>query len=156
MPNKYLEYAERCRQRELHIERLRSIELRRPVSKAAVPVLHKPKRNPAVQLETSLEQRSHSRRMDEINRGTERQRQRHLEHAQVAGRATLSTAAAMRRLQAEVQRETADLQRRYRNTQPRLASPSAIALLTGKPVKGRGGGGTKPAQGQAEDDDESP
>lgn len=97
-----------------------------------------------------MEQLSHARRMQDIVDNTVRRREKHAEHAQTAGRAVLGTEAARRRIQAEVARENKVLNRYIRTAKPRLASPSAIALLTGG--KGKGGGGAPAADG---DDDEA-
>ena len=83
--------------------------------------------------------------------GTARRHEQHLERAQAAGRAPLGTAAARRRIQAEVAKENVILRRHIRNAQPRLASPSAIALLKGG---GTNQGGAKTQQEDEEEDEE--
>ena len=167
MPLRHVEAAARARERELHLERLKRIA-QRPKSAAAsatapwaAPALPKPvprapshgpraTTNTIAAQEARLEQLSHARRMHDLVRGTARQLEKHRENAQTAGRAALGTAAARRRIQAEIERENAVLRRFIRTAKPRLASPSEIALLTGGAGKSKKGGDS----GQDEDEND--
>ena len=147
MPNRYLEAARIARERELHYERLHAIERRKPRVVESVPKSAPRTANPAVALEAAFEQTHHAVKIADINAGLARQRARQLDHALTAGRASLGTKTARQRLQAEVAQEDRQHRRRLKNMQPRLASPSAIALLTGKP--------TGPAKAATIEDDDA-
>ena len=142
MPNRHLEFARLARERELHLERLARIEGRRRVApKPTAPAPQPRQPNQAARLEHKLEQVAHARRMHELLAGTERRRAKQHESALAAGRDTLGASGARRRVQAEVAAETAALQQRLQKMPARFASPSAIALLTGRGPKVGGGGG---------------
>ena len=104
----------------------------------------------------TYEQREHQRnvaslysKLQDVAMAKEwRKREQH-EGALAAGRIRPTTAPVRRRVQAQTAREATQYYRRLRNTGPRFATPSAIALLTGKPAPGAA------ASGAAEDDEES-
>jgi len=150
MPQRVFDAAMKFRERELHLERLRSIEQRRgrpSTSSAATapwraPPVPKPGPRPlqhgpraanytTKSHEVRLEQKSHARRMQDLMDRTARRQDQHLERALTAGRAKLGTTTARRRIQDEIAAENVVLRRHIRAVQPRLASPSAIALLKG-------------------------
>ena len=171
MPLRHIEAAARARERELHLERLKSITqgkhyasiTLRPMSAAAsaapwkAPSLPKPApRAPThgpratlysrggsagVAMEVRLEQLSHAQRMHDLMRGTSRKLVKHRELAQSAGRAALGTAAARRRIQANIEKENVVLRRHIRTAKPKLASPSEIALIAGGRKATTSGGG---------------
>ena len=91
-------------------------------------------------------------RLQKIERGDEWRQREHFERAMSAGRAHHTTSSARRQSQRALAQDNEVHMRRLRCTQARLASPSELALLTGKPAKGSGGGG--PALATGGDDDE--
>ena len=181
MPLRHIEAAARARERELHLERLKSITqgkhyasiTQRPMSAAAsaapwkAPSLPKPApRAPThgpratlysrggsagVAVEVRLEQLSHAQRMHDLMRGTSRKLAKHRELAQSAGRAALGTAAARRRIQANIEKENVVLRRHIRTAKPKLASPSEIALIAGG-RKAKASGGAGQDQDEVEED----
>ena len=181
MPLRHIEAAARARERELHLERLKSITqgkhyasiTQRPMSAAASaapwmapslpkPAPHAPTHGPratlysrggsaGVAVEVRLEQLSHAQCMHDLMRGTARKLEKHRELAQSAGRAALGTAAARRRIQADIDKENVVLRRHIRTAKPKLASPSEIALLTGG-RKAKASGGAGQDQDEVEED----
>ena len=194
MPNRYLEVAKRARERELHLERLASIELRtrrqqqpwqaqqpragsgparpwnerpamlanaaiaakRPPCAKGAPVAGDPARArsaaPAsARKPTDHAGREHQRhvaalmeRLTKIERGDEWRQRDHAVRAQAAGRAQHTTAGTRQRTQRSLAQDNAVHMRRLRHTEARFATPAEIALLTGKPLPGAGGGGDAP------------
>ena len=103
-------------------------------------------------MEVRLEQLSHAQRMHDLMRGTARKLEKHRELAQSAGRAALGTAAARRRIQADIDKENVVLRRHIRTAKPKLASPSEIALLTGGRKALLTSGGAGQDQDEVEED----
>jgi hypothetical protein len=79
-------------------------------------------------------------KLQKVHQGVEWRRREHAERAMSAGRAVHTTKGTRRRGQRELERQNEDHMRILRRTSARLATPSAIALLTGKPLPGAGGG----------------
>ena len=147
MPLRQVNAASRARERELHLERLEAIQ-RRPshpsLAPWRAPPVPKPKpkarlpthisQHGAPSLDVQFEQVSHAHRMGAIVDGTQRKKEKQLDHALEAGRADHGSTgtAARHRVQAEVAHENNLFQRRIREAQPKFASPSAIAFLHGK------------------------
>jgi hypothetical protein len=91
--------------------------------------------------------------MHDLMRGTSRKLAKHRELAQSAGRAALGTAAARRRIQANIEKENVVLRRHIRTAKPKLASPSEIALIAGgRKAKAQASGGAGQDQDQVEED----
>lgn len=82
--------------------------------------------------------------------GTEWRKKEQYESAMAAGRCRPTTAPVRRKVQAQTKKETELYYRRLRNTGARFASPSAIALLTGKPPPGAAGSEPGEAEEEAE------
>ena len=84
-------------------------------------------------------------RLVRVKQGVEWRQKEQQENAQSAGRAAHTTRGTRRRDQRDLAQQNKDHMRILRRTEARFATPSAIALLTGKPMPGAaaadGGGG---------------
>ena len=85
-------------------------------------------------------------KLQRVKRGDEWNKKRHDQHAMESGRVTHSTRGNRRRDQRTLASNNMDHMRRLRGTGARFATPSAIALLTGKPAPGAGGAGDASAE----------
>ena len=117
-----------------------------PCASGAPPAARAPRARSAAQPKT-FEQREHLRhvqalysKLQSVAAGHEWRRKQHQELAIDSGRAQHTTAPARRRAQRAVADSNVDYFRNLRAQSARFASPSAIALLTGKPMPGSGGG----------------
>ena len=79
-------------------------------------------------------------RLNKVHQGIEWHRQRNHEAAMAAGRARHTTRTHTRRQQNTLAEENAVHERRLKHMPARFATPAEIALLTGKPLAGAGGG----------------
>ena len=157
--NRQLEAARLARQRELHLTRLATVELR-PARSAPTtvragggpprPWLEKPHQMPQKPRGSvrgrSVEQQEHIRnvtalfgKLQAVAVGAEWRQREHQERAMTTGRAKHSNVPARRRVQRQTALESEAYYKRLRQQTARFASPSAIALLTGKPPPGSGG-----------------
>ena len=157
--NRQLEAARLARQRELHLTRLATVELR-PARSAPTtvragggpprPWLEKPHQMPQKPRGSvrgrSVDQQEHIRnvtalfgKLQAVAVGAEWRQREHQERAMTTGRAKHSNVPARRRVQRQTALESEAYYKRLRQQTARFASPSAIALLTGKPPPGSGG-----------------
>ena len=167
--NRAIEGARLARERELHLERLARVELRPATKqRASIPLragggpprpwTEKPPQKPgtAARRQSSArphagptltyEQREHQRnvaslysKLQDVALAKEWRAREQREGALAAGRIRPTTAPVRRRVQAQTAKEATEYYRRLRSTTARFATPSAIALLTGKPAPGAGG-----------------
>jgi len=130
-----------------------------PCASGAPPPARAPRARSAAQPKAAtFEQREHLRhvqalysKLQNVAAGHEWRRKQHQELAMESGRAQHTTAPARRRVQRAVAESNVDYFRHLRAQSARFASPSAIALLTGRPMPGSAGdsvgGGSSEASG---------
>jgi hypothetical protein len=98
----------------------------------------------------ALEHKLHNERLSAIASGRERRKQQQRTDILEAGRAPIGTTKLRHRVQAHAAAEAAQFQQRLASTQPRFATPSAIAVLRGEGAGGAKGSARRRAQNAAE------